>query len=264
MLLPYAFRDLNDNQTTPLVAEDFFEELDLAPQEAEWTSLPVRSLRPPVAPPPPPRVEAPPPPRVEAAPGPGPRSPEPDPAELARIRKQARDAGHAEGVAKGWEEGIRLAREEVSRQHSSQEKELANLLETLRSAQTQLFESIKEDLLGLLVKVPERIVRQELAIDPGRVRGVLEALLKELPRCRRMVVRAHPDDAELLQITGADRDTPIEVRVDPSLGRGDLKLETDRGTVDATIETQLARWSQEAAAWLAGEHGMVTTPREAR
>jgi flagellar biosynthesis/type III secretory pathway protein FliH len=68
--------------------------------------------------------------------------------------------------------------------------------------------------------------------------------LAEARGARRVVLRAHPDDASLLAAATArfDPDGRVHSVVpDPALGRGDFVLETEVGTVDARLGAGLDR-----------------------
>ena len=70
--------------------------------------------------------------------------------------------------------------------------------------------------------------------------------LAEARGARRITLVAHPEDAKLLEISlpvlGVDQATVL-VRSDPTRSRGNLRLETEIGVLDAELAPQLERLS---------------------
>jgi flagellar assembly protein FliH len=94
------------------------------------------------------------------------------------------------------------------------------------------------------VLLARQVLRTELGTRPALVQGVAtEALNAVLMSARQVLVRVHPDDlplvaegaGEALQARGA------RLQADPSIQRGGCSVESDAGTVDATIEN---RWTR--------------------
>ena len=93
-----------------------------------------------------------------------------------------------------------------------------------------------------------QVLRAELAATPEHVAEVArDAVNAVLMSARQMVVRVHPDDlalvsqgaSEVLQARGG------RLVADAGVSRGGVVIDSDVGTVDASIES---RWTQAAAA----------------
>ena len=98
--------------------------------------------------------------------------------------------------------------------------------------------------IALAVALAERLLGDSLALDPSRIEGLARAVLDEARGARRAVIEAHPLDADQLRrlLSGGGHDLPsIEVRSDEALARGELRLHTDLGTIDARLAPRFER-----------------------
>jgi flagellar biosynthesis/type III secretory pathway protein FliH len=92
----------------------------------------------------------------------------------------------------------------------------------------------------------ERLLGESLRVAPEQVTALARKALGEARGARRIVLVAHPDDAKLLEISlpGVGLDPAVaEVRPDPTRTRGNLRIETEIGVLDAELAPQLDRLS---------------------
>jgi flagellar biosynthesis/type III secretory pathway protein FliH len=94
------------------------------------------------------------------------------------------------------------------------------------------------------VALAERLLGEALALDPSRITGLARGVLDEARGARRAVVEAHPVDADELRsrLSGDGLDLQsLEVRSDAALARGELRLHTDLGIIDARLAPRFER-----------------------
>jgi flagellar assembly protein FliH len=141
-----------------------------------------------------------------------------------RLRAQAAARGGAEGLAR-WESLI-LEHGETMRQ-------------ALDEAQPQLVQ--------LAVRVAEKILRQRLQSDPDAIVPMLQEALGTVRSYRgsHLLLHLHPDDIPLVQraqrrLQAHDaRWSTVELVAQEGMTRGGCRIETDFGTIEASVETQL-------------------------
>lgn len=153
-------------------------------------------------------------------------------AELARLRQAARDAGYAEGLAAGRQEG------EVA---CGRMKQLA---ESFNSTLDNLDFRLADMLLQLALDVARQVVAGELAARPERVLDVVNLALKEMAESSREArLLLHPDDAMLVRphLDQVLDKTRLRIVEDVRMVRGGCLIETPQGELDATLP---ARWRQ--------------------
>jgi flagellar biosynthesis/type III secretory pathway protein FliH len=110
-----------------------------------------------------------------------------------------------------------------------------------RSDERELNRSV--DLARLLA---ERLLGESLRVAPEQVVALARQALGEARGARRITVVAHPEDARILEHSllalGLDPSTAL-VRADASRARGNLRIETEIGVLDAELAPQLERLS---------------------
>jgi flagellar assembly protein FliH len=109
----------------------------------------------------------------------------------------------------------------------------------LQAAERRRFDQDVEPVVPIAIALAERLLGAALDLDPSRIAPMARAVVAEAHGTRRAVVDAHPVDAAalagLLTAEGVDLDS-IEVRPDGALARGDLRLHTEVGTIDARLQ----------------------------
>lgn len=144
--------------------------------------------------------------------------------EAEKIRMEAYDKAFASGLAE-WEGRI---------------KELTQKIEDQLNNMTP-------QIIQLALKIAEKILRAHLDMHPDAILPMVEEALQTTRSYRgdSIIIRVHPDDASaleqgrtrLISLSPAWKD--LEIIADETLSRGGCRIETNFGTVDASIETQL-------------------------
>ncbi len=206
--------------------------------------------------------DAPPAPEPEAAPEPEPADDEaaesaagsgahepvedadiPSDVALMKAREEAYEIGRAEGLEAGQAEiAAALARVE-------------DLLEQIDGARKELMARSVQDLATAVVHIAGGIVGRELAVDSDGVEKLVRSIFDDVRADDEVVVRVAEQDSwmmreaypALLEMVG--RDGEVRILVDPSLQPGGAIVETSHGTIDASIEAQLASFADAVEAW---------------
>ena len=153
--------------------------------------------------------------------------------ESALRQEQARQTGFRDGEAAV-----------LSRTAPEVEKMMARLaatIEELASARRTMRRQMEEDLVRLATVIARRILHRELTVDPESLLGIVSAALERVHAREIVRISVYPRDAPVLEKYLASLGLPnrIEVVPDPALERGAVILETERGNLDGSIETQL-------------------------
>jgi flagellar biosynthesis/type III secretory pathway protein FliH len=114
----------------------------------------------------------------------------------------------------------------------------------LRKRQEELGKSVLDRSIGFAQLLAERLLGAELELSPERVRLLARQALKEAAGARQAVIVAHPRDAAELKMglfgLGEMLDS-IGIEEDGKLGRGQLRVETELGVIEADLKGQLER-----------------------
>jgi flagellar assembly protein FliH len=152
--------------------------------------------------------------------------------ELEALEQQAREEGYAAGHAEGLAASTQQLDEQLARLAALYEA-AARPLESL-DAQTEL------ELARLATLIASRVVGRELQLAPALIVQTVREAAAALPAAtRELRVHLHPDDLVLLRELGAAEEH-WQLLADPTLARGDCRMESARSRLDARVETRLA------------------------
>ena len=156
-------------------------------------------------------------------------------ADSARQVQEARERGHAEGVAAGREEGLAAGAAEIR-------AELFHL--AIRAGEER--RRHQGEISTLALEVVRRIVGE--IGDAATVQGLAERAIAALAPDTVATIRVPAAQVEAVKARLEARDF-VTVEADPTLGGTDCVVETALGRTYAGLETQLA---QIEAAWKEG------------
>jgi flagellar assembly protein FliH len=118
---------------------------------------------------------------------------------------------------------------------------LARTIADLSSTRDAFRREAEEDVVRLSLGVARRILHRELSIDPEALTGVVHVALGKFEGRELHRVLVSPDDHAAVSAALGSLRLPrrVEVIADPTLERGAALFETVKGTLDASVDTQL-------------------------
>ena len=169
------------------------------------------------------------------------------------VQAQALAAGHAEGTA--------AADTEMSDMMAT----MRNLVEMARVERHKLMESAEPELVRLAVGIAERVLHQQIALDRGVVVEMAKVAIARLVEKESITVRVNPGDLERMkehrdELLDSGELKNFRIIEDQRVDRGGVVVETDGGTIDARVSTQVA----EAKRVLHIEDEVIVAPADAR
>ena len=158
----------------------------------------------------------------------------PEGADTERRIEEAHRRGFVEGEARG--------RQTASQQVQAAVERLARSAAEFLALRPQARREAEEDVVQLALAVARRVLRRELTVDPGAILGLVKAAMEKLDARDLRKIRAHPETAALLGKYLQDAGLPerVEIVPDGALEKGAAILETARGSLDASMDTQVA------------------------
>lgn len=158
----------------------------------------------------------------------------PEGADTERRIEEAHRRGFVEGEARG--------RQTASQQVQAAVERLARSAAEFLALRPQARREAEEDVVQLALAVARRVLRRELTVDPGAILGLVKAAMEKLDARDLRKIRAHPETAALLGKYLLDAGLPerMEIVPDGALEKGAAILETARGSLDASVDTQVA------------------------
>lgn len=156
------------------------------------------------------------------------------------LERQAQDRVQA-AHQRGLQEGEAAGRQQAAAQLQPVLEKLARTIEEIAGTRSRLRHQAEEDVVKLALAIARRILYRELTTDPSALLGLVRAALDKLDGRGIHRVRANAQDASVLQqhFQSAGLPYKIEVFADPALQRGAAVFETEHGSLDASVDTQL-------------------------
>jgi flagellar assembly protein FliH len=150
---------------------------------------------------------------------------------------------HLQGAyQQGFQEGQEVARKELGAQIEAMGARLARTIEELSGMRQRFRHEAEEEVIALSIAIARRILHRELTVSPEALMGLLKAALEKIEAREVHRVRIRPEDLALVQQHLDQMGLPqrVELIADRALERGAIILESSRGALDASVETQLA------------------------
>jgi flagellar assembly protein FliH len=174
-------------------------------------------------------------------PAPAPAEPAaPTPAEIAQQIAAARQSGYADGYRDG------LVALEGFKQSFAQQvtQQVAQVAQTYAQRLGAIEKQLADHVAEIAIALARQVVRDEVKTRPQMVAAVAqEALAAVLDTAQRVTVRLHPEDHALVAQHAAEAVSARGARlaVDPSMARGDVQVDSDVGSIDASMATRWRR-----------------------
>ncbi len=184
----------------------------------------------------------------------------PDSGDASTTQKAAFEKELEQKIQEAFRSGVKQG-EATGRQKAAAELEgairtLAKTTAEIASLRPTIRRETERELVQLSLAIGRRILHRELTIDPGALSGLIKAAVQKIDLRETYRLRTNPEHTALLSRFLAEIGAPakIEVVADPRLERGAAVFETAHGSMDASVDTQLAE-IQHGFADLMGNQG---------
>jgi type III secretion protein L len=121
------------------------------------------------------------------------------------------------------------------------------LLVKARQEQEQFVKNANRDLMDLAFKIAEKIIGKQLEIDPDTILEIVKQAMQTVRQTKQLTIRVHPEDAKRLKANEEElqealgRQRIFDIVEDKKIQQGGCIIESEIGTVQAQLSTQLER-----------------------
>lgn len=103
---------------------------------------------------------------------------------------------------------------------------------------------VEGDVLRLSIKLAEKIIGREIKSDKQTIADTVATAMRNVRQQERLIIRVNPLDFPSIQefkstLSHAGRAQFLDIEPDPKITSGGCIIESEVGTVDARLETQL-------------------------
>jgi len=166
-----------------------------------------------------------------------------DAAHAARIAELEEQVERRATLARqeGFREGEAAGRSRAAAEAQPALEKLARSIEEVARLRPRLLRESEAELVELAMGIARRILRRELSVDAEALQGLVKGALEKLSAREICRIRAHPElEPGIRRCLERESQSGIQVIGDATLERGGILVETSRGKLDASLETQLA------------------------
>lgn len=146
----------------------------------------------------------------------------------------------------GVEEGIALGKQAALNELKPALQLLEEYASMLNAERHEIATRFEAQLVSLATQMTEKILHVEMAARPELLVGIVRAALSGVSDAKQVSLRVHPQDMAILRDKTSSlaemlsSSASLEFRPDDTLKRGDCIIDSDVGSLDARLSTQLA------------------------
>lgn len=159
-----------------------------------------------------------------------------------RLLEADRTAIETTEKARAEAEAIRQTAYRAGREEAAEET-LENIL-AAKEQRRDALQSIEQDVLKLSIKIAEKIIGREIASDEKTRGEIVLTALRQARQREMLIVRVNAADLPIVErmrerIEAFGQARYIDFVADQTVGEGGCLIESQSGTIDARLETQL-------------------------
>ena len=166
---------------------------------------------------------------------------------LPRLSEDQIRAREARARKEGREEGLAQSRAEFEKKLAGEKQALVQAARDFARERETYFHRVEAEVVSLALAIARKILHREAQVDPLLLAGVVRVGLDNVTAGTRVRLRVHPDQIQAWQAFFSqqpDLQSLPELMGDATLGPGRCMLETELGSTDLTLETQLKEIEQ--------------------
>ena len=124
-------------------------------------------------------------------------------------------------------------------------EQIHKALDDMERMRSEMTGSLRETIISLGLEIAGKTLKREIETDPMILKELVDEVLAKISPANEAVLRLSQSDFDVLKELQPEFEStsgyPAKFKIspDPSLGRGDVVVNYERGTIDARISTQL-------------------------
>jgi flagellar assembly protein FliH len=162
-------------------------------------------------------------------------------AKIAEL-EAAVEAKSRQSYTAGVRAGEESARQSLESGVRETVQQLAATIAELADTRAETIRRAEADTVRLSIEIARRVLHREISVDGSALEALIKAAMEKLQAQEVYRVRIHPDQEKLVRacLDQTGRGQSIAVVSDPVQPKGGAVFEISRGSLDASVGTQLA------------------------
>jgi flagellar assembly protein FliH len=151
------------------------------------------------------------------------------------------------GFDRGVQEGEARARKVCEQSLAVARVAITRSLEEFKAQRVSYFNRVEPEVVQLALGIARKILHREAQMDPMLLTGMVHVALEKMDQGTRVRLRAHPDEIHFWNRHFSESTalpTSPEIIGDSALKHGECALETEIGSTQISLETQLKEIEQ--------------------
>ncbi len=162
------------------------------------------------------------------------------------ILEKSKKEGHDIGYEKGMEVGYSKGYDEGKKESDKLIKEALDIKEGYFEDRRELLGKVEKDVIELVIEIFEKIFREKKEEDSELIVSLVTNGIENLDLTDKLTIISSKEDYDILEMS---RDTilakasmisDLDIKYDTTMKKGDCILETPKGSIDASLDNQLA------------------------
>lgn len=147
----------------------------------------------------------------------------------------------AQAYAAGVNAGEESARQKLEAGVREVVQQMSNSIADLSGLRSEILRRAEVDAVSLCMEIARKVLHHELSTEETAMDSLIRAALEKLQGQEIYRVRVHPDQEAAVRacLDGTARGRAVTVVADPVQNLGGAIFEISRGSLDASVETQL-------------------------
>ena len=166
---------------------------------------------------------------------------------IAEETEKSFEAGRRRGLLEGAEKEREAQKEASKLQEEQNIERLAMVVQKFDTEREQYLHAVEREVVDLALAIAARILRREAQMDPLLLTGAVRAALGQLAESTEVRLRVPANELELWdEAFGHIPNLTVKPKLllDEAMRSGDLIIETEVGSVDLSIDSQLGEIEQ--------------------
>ena len=164
-----------------------------------------------------------------------------------QIRTNAREQGKQDAL----KQAVQASQQQINQKLNTLAPAIQHAVNSINEIRQKWLKDWENNMLKLAVQIAERVIRREVQQHPEITQALIREALEMATPQTRLQLHLNPQDYEAMgeyatQLTQQfSHLAPLEVHASPEIQPGGCRLDTENGTIDQQLESQLQRVYEE-------------------
>ena len=169
---------------------------------------------------------------------------------LEQAQKEGYSLGYAEGLAQGQADGQAQALAQFELERALYRADIEDFIAHVEAERVKTWREMEPLVIQMVFELSTKVIKQEIEVNREVTLSLVRNALRRVVDATTLRIRVHADDLETIRTNRADLLTlvdganHVEIIEDRRVSLGGCIIETNAGSIDARIETQLETVSE--------------------